>query len=110
MGEGAREDVAEDLKVAVRVGWEARVGLDPVLVEDPQGPEVGEVGVEPVREAEGMVGVEPAMVAVTACGRPVRCDLDVSQCVRHDGRSSLEHGTDGCLVGAVGKDGLVRVI
>lgn len=40
MGELSGEDVAEDLKIAVRVGGEAVLGLDTVFVEDSERAEV----------------------------------------------------------------------
>lgn len=47
VGELARENVGEDLKVAVRVGGEPGLGLDAVFVEDAEGAEVGEAGIVP---------------------------------------------------------------
>ena len=44
----AGQQVAENLEVSVGVGWETRVGLHAVLIEDPQRPEVTEPGVVPV--------------------------------------------------------------
>lgn len=74
----------------MRVGREARVGLDAVLVEDAEGAEVCEAWIIPwvfcvsivlniervcwkeirvrtICEAECVVGVEPAVVAVASC-------------------------------------------
>lgn len=47
MGEFSRQDVAEDLEIPVRMGWEPTLGLDAVFVEDSQRAEVGETRVIP---------------------------------------------------------------
>lgn len=111
MGELAGEDVAEDLKVTMRVSGEARVGLYAVLVEDTQGAKMCEsgrwrleyveersrlrpwylLGIVPVGKGKGVVGVEPAVVRVAASGGPVWRDLCVGECLGHGGLDSV-HG------------------
>lgn len=53
----AREDVGEDLGVAVRVRGEAGLGRHAVFVEDAEGAEGGEGWVVVGGEGEGVVGV-----------------------------------------------------
>ena len=68
MGEGSRNDIADDLHVAMAVGAEAAAGLDPVLVDDPEGAELDMVRVVIVGEGEGVPAVEPPMVGVAPLG------------------------------------------
>ncbi len=95
MSQLARQDVAEDLEVPVGVGWEPGVGLDAVFIEHAQGAKVVELGVVPAREAEGVVGVEPAMVGMPAGRGPMGSDFSVVE-------EGLGHGVDGCCASGHG--------
>jgi hypothetical protein len=64
VGEAAREDVADDLHVAVAVRAEAHARLHPVLVDDAQRPEAHVLGVVVVGEGEAVEGVEPPVLGV----------------------------------------------
>jgi len=68
MLDGSGEDVGEDFHVAVGVLAEAALGGDGVLVDDAEGAEAHVGGGIVVGEAEGEVGVEPAVVGVAAFG------------------------------------------
>lgn len=64
----AREDVGEDFGVAVRVRREAGAGRHAVFVEHAQGAELLELRGVVLREGEGVVAVEPAVVGVPPSG------------------------------------------
>lgn len=72
------QDVAENFKIAMRVGRESVVCLDTVLVEDSQRAKVVVLAHE-VGKAKGVVGVEPAMVAVAALCGQMRGNLSLSK-------------------------------
>lgn len=85
------QDVTEDLKIAMRVRRKSTLRLDPIFIEDAQGAEVREVRVVPVREGEGVVGVQPAVVGVAAGGGAVGCDFGVTERLGHFG-DCIAHG------------------
>jgi len=85
----AIEDVAEDLGVAVRMGREAGATCDSVFIEDSQTAKVLELGVVVVCKAEGVVGVEPSVVAMTTFAGASRDDFGV--------RESFGHGVLDCV-------------
>jgi len=66
MLELALEDISHDFHIAVAVRPEAASRLDPVLVDHPQRPEAHEFGVVIVREREGMIGIEPAVIEMAS--------------------------------------------
>lgn len=68
MRELAGEDVGEDFGVAVRVRREAGAGRHAVFVEHAQGAELLELRGVVLREGEGVVAVEPAVVGVPPGG------------------------------------------
>lgn len=92
MRELPRQDVAEDLKVAVRVRGEAAHRLDAILVEHTQRSKVRKLRVVPIGKGEAVVGVEPAVVRVPASTRPMRRDLGLAEGLGHV-LGSVDHGT-----------------
>jgi len=64
MPQGTVDDVGDNFHVPVRMHPEAHLGRDPVLVDYAQRAEMRVLGIVVVGKAEGVVGVEPAMVGV----------------------------------------------
>ena len=60
----AAEDVADDFHVAVRMRAEAHAGHDEVVVDDAQAAVTHPLRIVIVREAEGVIAVQPAVVGV----------------------------------------------
>lgn len=79
----AAQDIAEDFRIAVGMCREAGARRDAVLVEHAQAPEVLEARIVVVGEAEGMVGVQPAMVGMTALAGAAGYDLGVTESFGH---------------------------
>ena len=78
------EDVAEDLGVAVWVGWKSVPGGHAVFVEDAQTAEVVEAVVVVIGEAEGVEGFQPAAVfGVAALAGAAGDDGRVSEGLGH---------------------------
>src|SRR5437016_8198403 len=71
--ERAFEHVRNDLHVAMSMHPEAGAGIDPILVDDAQGPKAHLVGVVIVGEGERVAAVEPVGPRVASfAGRPDR--------------------------------------
>ena len=83
MRQFAVQDVGEDLGIAVRMCWEAIVGIYAVFIQDSQTAKVLEFGVIVVGEAECMVRVQPSVISVTPVARATRDDLCVCESFRH---------------------------
>lgn len=64
--ERAAEDVGNDLHVLVRVRAKAHAGHDEVVINDAETAVTHPLGVIVVREAEGVIGVEPAVFGMAA--------------------------------------------
>lgn len=79
----AIEDVAEDLGVAVRMGWEAGATCDSVLIEDSQRSEILKFWIVIVCKAEGMIRVQPAVVAMATLAGASRDDFGVRESFGH---------------------------
>jgi hypothetical protein len=60
----AADNVGDDFHVAVRVHAKAHLRRDAVLVDDAQGAKVGVGRIVVIGEAEGVAGLEPAVVGV----------------------------------------------
>src|SRR5260221_5673840 len=75
--QGAREDVAQDLHVAVRVRAEALAGLHGVVVDHAQRGEALVLPVVVFAEREGVEAVQPADVGVKAVAGLAQGDHDV---------------------------------
>lgn len=80
VGELAVQDVAEDLRVAVGMCWEATAGRDTVFVEYAQTSKAHELVVEVVGEAECVKRLEPAAVlGISALAGAAEDDLGVGE-------------------------------
>src|SRR4051812_14885769 len=66
VGNGAVQDVGDDFHVAMGMRRETGAALDPVFVDDPQGPEafIGRVVI--IAEGEGVAGLQPVYVGLAA--------------------------------------------
>src|ERR1700712_4329646 len=64
VSEGAGNDIADDLHVAMRMGGKPRAGRDMVLVDDPQGAELHVLRVVVIGKGKGVPGVEPAVAGL----------------------------------------------
>lgn len=89
MRQFATEDITEDLGISMRVRREARSTIDAIFVEDAQRSEVLEGWIVVVGEAESMVRIEPAVVGVSAVGRPTGDNLCVGEGFGHCGLDGL---------------------
>lgn len=69
MGQFATDNVAENLKIAMRMGREASLRRDTIFIEYTNRPKAFISRVIPVGKAEGVIGVEPAMVSMTTSRR-----------------------------------------
>src|SRR5258705_4847908 len=58
----ALQHIGDDLHVAMPMGVESAAGLDPVLVDDPQGTEAHVLGIVILAEREGVAAVQPSEV------------------------------------------------
>jgi hypothetical protein len=65
----ARNDVGEDLHVAMAMPAETGAGLDDIVVDDPQAAETHVARVVVIREGKAVMRVQPAMVRMAALGR-----------------------------------------
>lgn len=79
----AAEDVAEDLGIAMGVGWKAILTTDAILIEHAQRAKVLELGIVVVCEAESVIRVEPAVVGMSSLARATRDDFGVRESFRH---------------------------
>src|ERR1700730_8247679 len=59
----ARQDIGDDLHVAMGMSWETAAGRDPIFVDDAQRAETHPLGIGVVIEAEGVAGLQPAVIA-----------------------------------------------
>lgn len=84
MSELSSDDVAEDLKVPMRVGREARIGGYTILIENTERAKVCEFRVVPVGKRETMVCVQPAVVAMSPAAGAVGSDLGLTERLGHD--------------------------
>lgn len=85
MCELAIQDVAEDLRVAVRMCREAIAGRDAVFVQYAQTAEVHELVIEVAGKTECVEGLEPAAVlGVSALAGAAEDDLGVGEWIGHD--------------------------
>lgn len=66
------EDVAKNLGVAVGMRWEASLSGHPVFVENSKRAKRHGCWVIKVGEGKGVIGIEPAMIGVTARGGAAR--------------------------------------
>ncbi len=64
MPQGAGHDVGDDFHVPVRMQAKTHFGRDPVFVDHAQGAEMRVRRIVIIGEAEGVVGVEPAVIGV----------------------------------------------
>lgn len=64
--EFAGDDVGDDFHVAVGVHGEATCGRDDIFVDDAERTEAHVLWIAVVGEAEGVVGVEPAVIEVAS--------------------------------------------
>ncbi len=86
----AFQHVAEDLHVAVRMRAEALPRRDPVVVDDAQGAEAHVRRIVVVREGEGVMRVEPAVVGVAAFIGP--SDVQFGRCRFHANNMAASPG------------------
>jgi hypothetical protein len=70
----AVEDIGDDLHVLVPVGVEPAARPNPILIDDPQGPEAHMVGIVVMAEGEAVTAVEPTQVHVSAFRRGSHCN------------------------------------
>lgn len=94
----ATQQVAEDLGVAMRVRGEAGAARDAVLVEHAQRAEGHVALVIVVGKAEGVIGVQPAVVGVAARAAAAGHDLGVGERLGH------------CRCGGFGAHGRLAVL
>jgi hypothetical protein len=81
----ATENIAEDLRIAMRVGRETIPGSDAIFIENAKRSEIDEAVVHVPSEAECVVGFEPAAVlSISALARAAEGDLCVGKWVCHD--------------------------
>ena len=70
MRELTREDIAEDLGIAVGVGGKAGIRRDPVFIQYLETAMGLMIWLIVAPEGEGMFGVEPPKVPAASLGRP----------------------------------------
>src|SRR5256885_16640238 len=68
MGEFARDYIAKDLRIAVRMCGEASAGSASVFIEDSNGTEGLESGIVVACEREAVLGQEPAVIGIPSFG------------------------------------------
>lgn len=86
VGQFATDNVAENLKVAMRMSREAGLRSDTIFIEYTDRPKAFISRIIPVGKAEGMISVEPAVVSVATSGRRTMGYLSG----RHGGKLSCE--------------------
>ena len=65
VGDGARAYIGDDLHIVMRVGAEALLCSDAVIIDDAQRAELDAVRVPVAREAEVVAGIQPAVIGVS---------------------------------------------
>ena len=72
----AAQHVSDDFHVAMRMGAEALARHDEVVVDDAQAAKAHPMRIVIIREAEGVIRVEPAMIGVA----PFACFPNFHKC------------------------------
>ena len=80
MGDGALADIGDDLHVGVRVGREARIGSDLVVVPHSERAMAEALGVVIAGEGEMMLGLQPAVVCAAKGGKGLLSIIANSSC------------------------------
>ncbi len=75
MGQGAVQNVGDDLHVGVGVSGEATARCNTVVVDDPQGAKSHVFRVVVIAEREGVATIEPAEVCPAAFARTSHNEL-----------------------------------